>query len=190
MKIFSQGLFPWSWGRDQRPNRTGEGNHMDKSLLSRRPLSETYCVRNVLDTYGDTPVCEAAYPTRGHRENQVSVSLCWLCSFPHRDVPVGANNIPHRVRFTRALLESKDLSMRFSLPLCVWVSGIGPCSVETASEKRSPRTSYPPGWEAEFAGGGISKLPSARRDSQPACVWKPIFARNGLVSPDRDLQMC
>ncbi len=118
------------------------------------------------------------------------MSLCWLCSFPHRDVPVGAKNIPHRLRFTRALLESKDLSMRFSLPLCVWVSGIGPCSVETASEKRSPRTSYPPGWEAEFAGGGISKLPSARRDSQPACVWKPIFARNGLVSPDRDLQMC
>ena len=28
------------------------------------------------------------------------------------------------------------------------------------------------------------------RDSQPACVWKPIFARNGLVSPDRDLRMC
>ena len=25
LKIFSQGLFPWSWGRDQRPNRTGEG---------------------------------------------------------------------------------------------------------------------------------------------------------------------
>ena len=120
-------------------------------------------------------------------KNQVSVSLCWVCSFPHRDVPVGAKNIPHRLRFTRALLESKDLSMRFSLPLCVWVSGIGPCSVETASEKRSPRTSYPPGWEAEFAGGGISKLPSARRDSQPACVWKPIFARNGLVSPEASL---
>ena len=106
------------------------------------------------------------------------MSLCWLCSFPHRDVPIGAKNIPHRVRFTRALLESKDLSMRFSLPLCVWVSGISPCSLETASEKRSPRTSYPPGWEAEFAGGGISKLPSARRDSQPACVWKPISARS------------
>ena len=39
-----------------------------KSLFSRRPLSETYSVRNVLDSYGDTPVCEAAYPTRGHRE--------------------------------------------------------------------------------------------------------------------------
>ena len=51
-------------------------------------------------------------------------------------------------------------------------------------------TSYHPGWEVEFTGGGISKLPSARRDSQPACVWKPIFARNGLVSPDRDRQMC
>ena len=32
--------------------------------------------------------------------------------------------------------------------MCVWVSGIGLCSVETASEKRSPRTSYPPGWDA------------------------------------------
>ena len=41
---------------------------MDKSLFSGRPLSETYSVRNVLDSYGDTPVCEAAYPTRGHRE--------------------------------------------------------------------------------------------------------------------------
>ena len=28
--------------------------------------------------------------------------------FAHRDVPVGAKNIPHRLRFTRALLESKD----------------------------------------------------------------------------------
>ena len=41
---------------------------------------------------------------------------------------------PRRLRFTRAHLESKDLSMRFSLPLCVWVSGISPCSLETASE--------------------------------------------------------
>ena len=46
---------------------------MDKSLFSRRPLSETYSVRNVLDSYGDTPVCEAAYPTWGHREPD---SLC------------------------------------------------------------------------------------------------------------------
>ena len=101
------------------------------------------------------------------------------CSFPHRDVPVGAKNIPHRLRFTRALLESKDLSMRFSLPLCVWVSGIGPCSVETASEKRSPRTSYPPGWEAEFAGGGISKLPSA------PVLWPP-HAKSWLIGKDCD----
>ena len=45
----------------------GKKNHMDKSLLSRRPLSETYSVRNVLDSYGDTPVCEAVYRTWRHR---------------------------------------------------------------------------------------------------------------------------
>ena len=123
------------------------------------------------------------------RESGLCVSMLAM-QLPTQRCPRWSQEHSHRLRFTRALLESKDLSMRFSLPLCVWVSGIGPCSVETASEKRSPRTSYPPGWEAEFAGGGISKLPSARRDSQPACVWKPIFARNGLVSPDRDRQMC
>ena len=139
--------------------------------------------------YGFSSCCLNDSFKAAQRESD-SVSPCSVHSFTDRGVSIGKKNVPDRVRFTRALLESKDLSMRFSLSLCVWVSGISPCSLETASEKRSPRTSYPPGWEAEFAGGGISKLPSARRDSQPACVWKPIFARNGLVSPDRDRQMC
>ena len=92
-----------------------------------------------------------------------SLPPCSVRSFTHRGVPVGAKNVRQRLRFTRALLESKDLSMWFSLPLCVWVSGLSPFSVETASEKRSPRTSYPPGWEVEFAGGGISKPPSGKK---------------------------
>ena len=116
------------------------------------------------------------------------MSLCWLCSFPHRDVPVGAKNIPHRLRFTRALLESKDLSMRFSLPLCVWVSGIGPCSVETASGKRSPRTSYPPGWEMQLTGGKSSEPPAGKKRAYcpwtirlPECV-RPDWCLTGLSS--------
>ena len=60
------GCFHGAGAETRDPIAQGKENHMDKSLLSRRPLSETYCVRNVLDSYGDTPVCEAVYPTRGH----------------------------------------------------------------------------------------------------------------------------
>ena len=36
---------------------------------------------------------------------------------PHRGVRIGAKNVRQRLRFTRALLESKDLFMWFCLPL-------------------------------------------------------------------------
>ena len=103
--------------------------------------------------------------------------LCWVPSFTQRGVSVGAKNVPDRVRFTRALLEGKDLSMWFCLPLCVWVSGLGPSSVETAPEKRFPRTAFPRGWEVEFTGGGKSKPPSSK-EQQPTglnlevSIWK------------------
>ena len=90
---------------------------------------------------------------------RLSVPLCWVHSFTHRGVPVEAKNVPYRLRFTRALPESKGLSMWFCLPLCLWVSGLGPSSMETAPEKRYPRTAFPPGWEAEFAGDGTRKSP-------------------------------
>ena len=93
---------------------------------------------------------------------RLSVPLYLLCSFTYRGVSVGAKNVPDRVRFTRALLEIKDLCMWFCLPLCVSVSGLSTSSVETAPEKRSPSTAFPPGWEAEFAGGGTSKPSSGK----------------------------
>ena len=119
-----------------------------------------------------------------------SLPPCWVRSFTHRGVPIGAKNVRQRLRFTRALLESKDLFMWFCLPLYVWVSGHNPSSVETTPEQRSPRSAFPPCWEPGIIGAGKASLLRARRGSQPACVWKPIFARNGLVSPDRDRQMC
>ena len=54
------------------------------------------------------------------------MSLCWLCSFPHRDVPIGAKNIPHRVRFTGALLESKDYPCGFPFPCACGSPGSAP----------------------------------------------------------------
>ena len=37
---------------------------------------------------------------------------------------------------------------------------------------------------------GKVNLLRTRRGSKPACVWKPLFARNGLASPEEDLQIC
>ena len=46
-----------------------------------------------------------------------------LCSrsFTHRCVSVGIKKDPDRVRFIRAILKSKGLSMWSCLPLCLWV---------------------------------------------------------------------
>ena len=116
--------------------------------------------------------------------------LYLLCSFTHRGVSVGAKNVPDRVRFTRALLEIKDLCMWFCLPLCVSVSGLSTSSVETAPEKRSPSTAFPPCWEASPQEAGQASLLRARRGSQPACVRKPLFGRNWLASPKGGLLIC
>ena len=48
-----------------------------------------------------------------------SLLPCLIHSFTHRGVPVVAKNDPHRMRFTRALLENKDFFMWFCLPLYV-----------------------------------------------------------------------
>ena len=82
---------------------------------------------------------------------RLPVSLCWVCSFTNRGLSIGAKNVPDRVKFTRALLQRKDWSMWFCLPLCVWVPGLSPSFMETSPEKRSPRSAFAPGWEAEFA---------------------------------------
>ena len=76
------------------------------------------------------------------------------------------------------------------LPLCDWVSGLGPSSMETTPEKISSRSAFPRGWELGFIGGEKSKPPSGTKGSQPACVLKPLFGRNGLASPKGDLQIC
>ena len=116
--------------------------------------------------------------------------LCWVPSFTQRGVSVGAKNVPDRVRFTRALLEGKDLSMWFCLPLCVWVSGLGSNSVEIDPEKRSPRTTFPPGGKWSSQEAEQASLLRARSGSLPACFWKSQYGRNELDSPKGDLQIC
>ena len=57
---------------------------------------------------------------------RLSVPPCWVHSFTHRGVSIGIKNFPDRVRFTRALLESKDLSMLFSFPCAFGSPGSAP----------------------------------------------------------------
>ena len=121
-----------------------------------RPLSELRVSGWILKR------CLASKLQQTTERIRLPVPLSWVCSFTNRGVSIGAKNVPDRVRFTRALLEIKDLCMWFCLPLCVSVSGLSTSSVETAPEKRSPSTAFPPGWEAEFAGGGTSKPSSGK----------------------------
>ena len=61
-RSFLRGCFHGAGAEPGDPNAQGKENNMDKSLHSRRALVNL-TVRKLLDSYGDTPVCEAAYPT-------------------------------------------------------------------------------------------------------------------------------
>ena len=110
-----------------------------------RPLSELRVSGWILK------LCLATKLQHPMERIMLPVSLCLVCSFTNRGLSIGAKNVPDRVKFTRALLQRKDWSMWFCLPLCVWVPGLSPSFMETSPEKRSPRSAFAPGWEAEFA---------------------------------------
>ena len=121
---------------------------------------------------------------------RLSVPPCWVRSFTHRGVSIGIKNFPDRVRFTRALLESKDLSMLFSFPCAFGSPGSAPAPWKQPLRKDLQEPLIPQAgiWSSQAA--GQASLLRARRGSQPACVCKPLFARNGLASPEGDLQIC
>ena len=103
---------------------------------------------------------------------------------------IGAKNVRQRLRFTRALLESKDLFMQFCF-LCMCGSpGITSAPWKQPLSKDLQDLLFPHAGNQGSQEAGIASLLQARRGSQPACVWKPVFARNGLASPEGDLQIC
>ena len=121
-----------------------------------------------------------------HRVNQ---ALCGR-SFTHRCVSEGIKKDPDRVRFIRAILKNKGLSMWSCLPLCLWVSRLGPSSVETTPEKRSSRSAFPRGWDMGFIGGGKSRPPSESKRQPSGLRLEASIWKNGLASPKGDLQIC
>ena len=108
----------------------------------------------------------------------------------HRGVSVGIKKFPDRVRFTRALLESKDLSMLFSFPCAFGSPGSAPAPWKQPLSKDLKELLIPQAGKRSSQEAGQASLLRARRGSQPACVCKPLFARNGLASPEGDLQIC
>ena len=122
--------------------------------------------------------------------------ICWICSFTHRGVSRGAKNVPHRLRFTRTLLQSKDLSMWFCLSLSVWFSELSPSSGETApalgkqplrKDLQEPR--FPPALEVHFTGGAESEPPVGKKRHPislclEASIWKEWVSVSKRRPPD------
>ena len=75
--------------------------------------------------YGFSSCCLNDSFKAAQRESD-SVSPCSVHSFTDRGVSIGNKNVPDRVRFTRALLESKDLSMWFFFPGAFGAPGSAP----------------------------------------------------------------
>ena len=125
-----------------------------------------------------------------HRENQALCAPMFGTQLHHRGVSVGIKKFPDRVRFTRALLESKDLSMLFSFPCAFGSPGSAPAPWKQPLSKDLQEPLIPQAGKWSSQAAGQASLLRARRGSQTACVCKPLFARNGLASPKGDLQIC
>ena len=165
LKIFSQGLFPWRWQptrltcpSDSPGKNTGVGCHF---LLQRifptqgSNLGLPHCRQMLYHLSHQESPKDSRPDSALHRGNQ---ALCGR-SFTHRCVSVGIKKDPDRVRFISAILKSKVLSMWSCLPLCLWVSRLGPSSVETTPEKISSRSTFPSVWDPGFVGGEKSTPP-------------------------------
>ena len=101
---------------------------------------------------------------------RLSVPPCWVRSFTHRGVPIGTKNFPDRVRFTRALLQSKDLSMLFSFPWAFASLGPAPAPWKQPLRKDLKELLIPQAGKWSSQEAGQASLLRARRGSQPACV--------------------
>ena len=121
-----------------------------------------------------------------------SGSLCPYIGYAasHTEASRRNQDFPDRVRFTRALLQSKDLSMLFSFPQAFASPGPAPAPWKQPLRKDLKELLIPQAGKRSSQEAGQASLLRARRGSQPACVCKPLFARNGLASPKGDLQIC
>ena len=99
-----------------------------------------------------------------------SMPSCWVSSFTHRGVPVGIKNLPDTVRFTRALLESKDLSMLFSFPCAFGSLGTAPASWKQPLRKDLQEPLFPQ------AGSGVRRKRNKQASlGQVEAANRPVF---------------
>jgi len=101
---------------------------------------------------------------------RLSVPSCWVRSFTHRGVSVGIKKFPDRVRFTRALLESKDLSMLFSFSCAFGSPGSAPAPWKQPLRKDLPEPLFPQ------AGSGVRRKQNKQACSgQVEAANRPVF---------------
>jgi len=101
---------------------------------------------------------------------RLSVPSCWVRSFTHRGVSVGIKKFPDRVRFTRALLESKDLSMLFSFSCAFGSPGSAPAPWKQPLRKDLPEPLFPQ------AGSGVRRKRNKQACSgQVEAANRPVF---------------
>ena len=110
---------------------------------------------------------------------RLPVPLCSVCSFTHRGVSVRAKNVPKRWDTLTSPTEHRPVHVVFPSPVR-WVPEVHPSSGDRAPEKRSPGTSFCPGWETQFTGGKASEPPAGK--NRPYCPWRSRLPE--CVTPD------
>ena len=113
------------------------------------------------------------------------------CAASHTEFDsVGARNIPERLRLTKAVLQSKDIGCGFAFPCQYGSPSLAPAPGKQPLKKFFQEAIFSQAVKQNSQVARKGSLLHGRGGSQPACVWKPVFGRNGLASTMEEPQIC
>ena len=130
---------------------------------------------------GCSSSCSAEQPLRPMERKRPTVPLVWVCPFTHRVCFCRSQDVPDRVRLTRALLQHRGLEHTCTCGSAFACEcGSHPQAQERPALRDHQEALFPQAWKRSSQHPGKAIPLQGRSGSQLVSVYKPVFGRNRL----------